>query len=235
MNYVTLNGKKSSLIQGLLIQELPLISKPQIRVNIETIDGRDGDIVTKLGYAAYDKQLLIGLHGNYDIDEIIKYFNSEGTVTFSNEEKKYYKYQILEAIDFERLIRFKQAIVTFHVQPFKYSIAEGTPEYIIQNNSEIQINNNGNIFSKPIITLTGTGICNIYLNSVQIFSVNLNAENDDYITINTETLEAYTGAILRNRDVTGNYTDFYLGIGVNRIAFTGNVSYFTIKNYSRWL
>lgn len=120
MNYLVLNGIKSTSVKGLLIQSLPPISKPQIRTSIETIDGRDGDIVTKLGYSAYDKEVSIGLHGDFDIDDAIRYFDSEGTVVFSNEPDKYYKYQILEQIDFERLIRFRTATVKFHVQPFKY-------------------------------------------------------------------------------------------------------------------
>lgn len=233
MSYIILNGVKNTYIQGLMIQALPSITKPQIRTNIETIDGRDGDIITKLGYAAYDKQLLIGLYGNYNIDEVIEYFNSEGTVTFSNEDDKYYKYQILESIDFERLIRYRQATVTLHVQPFKYSLSEGEPEYLVRNNSEVQINNSGNIFSKPIITLTGSDTCGIYLNSIQVFSIEFGT--DDSITIDTEALEAYSGATLKNRIVTGNYDDFYLRVGVNRIAFTGDVQNFSIKNYSRWL
>lgn len=120
MNYLVLNGIKSTSVKGLLIQSLPPISKPQIRTSIETIDGRDGDIVTKLGYSAYDKEVSIGLHGDFDIDDAIRYFDSEGTVVFSNEPDKYYKYQILDQIDFERLIRFRTANVKFHVQPFKY-------------------------------------------------------------------------------------------------------------------
>ena len=110
-NYIILNGINSETITGLLIQNLPPISKPKQRVNIEEIDGRDGDIVTYLGYGAYDKEFKIGLYGNYDVDEVIKYFNSSGTVTFSNEEDKYYNYQILDQIDFERLLRFKEATV----------------------------------------------------------------------------------------------------------------------------
>ena len=121
MNYVVLNGVKSNTIKGLLIQELPPISKPLMRTQIEQIDGRDGDIVTNLGYSAYDKQMTIGLYGSFDIDDVIGYFASSGTVTFSNEPDKYYNYQIINQIDFERLIRFRQATVTFHVQPFKYS------------------------------------------------------------------------------------------------------------------
>ena len=34
-NYIELNGKSSLEIQGLIIQELPPISKPKIRTNIE--------------------------------------------------------------------------------------------------------------------------------------------------------------------------------------------------------
>lgn len=233
MNYIILNGKKNTTVQGLMIQSLPLISKPQIRTLIETIDGRDGDIVTKLGYAAYDKQLLIGLHGKYNIDEVIEYFNSEGTVTFSNESDKYYKYQIIEAIDFERLIRYKQANVLLHVQPFKYSSLEGNTEYALKNNSEIMVNNSGNIYSKPVITLYGSNTCGIYLNGSQIFSIELGT--NDAITIDTEALEAYSGTTLKNRIVTGNYDKFYLPVGANTIKFTGSVTRCFIKNYSRWV
>ena len=124
MNWVMLNGVKSTLIKGLLIQSLPPISKPLLRSSVDEIDGRDGDIITPLGYAAYNKEMTIGLYGDYDIDEVISFFNSDGLageVIFSNEIDKYYRYQILEQIDFERLIRFRTATVVFHVQPFKYS------------------------------------------------------------------------------------------------------------------
>ena len=94
MNYIILNGNISTNIQGLLISELPPITKPLMRTEVEEIDGRDGDIVTKLGYSAYKKPVKIGLYGDYDIDEVIQYFDSQGTVTFSNEPDKYYNYQI---------------------------------------------------------------------------------------------------------------------------------------------
>ena len=126
MNYIELNGKSSLDVQGLLIQSLPPITKPKIRTETTEIDGRDGDIVTRLGYSAYDRDVSIGLSWNYDIDEVIQYFvdNDKGTVLFSNEEDKLYKYEILDQIDFEKLIRFKTATVKFHMQPFKYSSIE---------------------------------------------------------------------------------------------------------------
>lgn len=233
MSYIILNGVKNTYIQGLMIQALPSISKPQMRTQTETIDGRDGDITTKLGYAAYNKPVLIGLYGPYNIDEIIDYFNSEGTCTFSNEPDKYYHYAIYEQIDFERLIRFRQATVILHVQPFKYSLSEGEIERPIGNNSEVQVNNSGNIYSKPILTLNGSGTCGVYLNGAQAFSIDFTT--NDTITIDTDAMEAYGGTTLKNRSVTGDYKNLYLRTGVNTLKFTGNVTSFSIKNYSRWI
>lgn len=124
MDYIVLNGISSDTIRGLMIQSLPPISKAQIRTQLDVIDGRDGDIVTKLGYASYDRDVVIALHGNFDIDRVIAFFNSSGTAIFSNELTKYYKYDIVNQIDFEKLIRYRTATVTFHVQPFKYSAVE---------------------------------------------------------------------------------------------------------------
>ena len=121
--YILINGVDSRTITGLLITELPPISKPLQRTLVETVDGRDGDIVTPLGFSAYDKPCKIALTRGYDINNVIKFFNSEGAVTFSNEADKHYKFAIYDQIDFERLIRFKTATVNFHVQPFKYPLA----------------------------------------------------------------------------------------------------------------
>lgn len=132
INYIELNGEKSTNVKGLLIQSLPPISKPKMRTSTETIDGRDGDIVTKLGYAAYDKEVGIGLHGDFDIDDAIAFFDSEGDVVFSNEPDKYYRYQIIDQIDFERLVRFRTAKVKMHVQPFKYDAVDRTFDIVNQ-------------------------------------------------------------------------------------------------------
>lgn len=137
MSFIILNGKKSSLIKGLLIQSLPPITKPLIRTKTETIDGRDGDITRKLGYSAYDKQMSIGLFGDYDINEVIQYFDSEGIVVFSNEPDKFYKYKILQQINFEALLRFRTATVTFHCQPFKYSAVDESV-YLTSNRIDIR-------------------------------------------------------------------------------------------------
>lgn len=234
-NYIELNGKSSAEINGLLIQELPPISKPKMRNRVEEIDGRAGDIITQLGFKAYDKTIKIGLYGDFDLDDVISYFNSSGQVVFSNEPDKYYNYQILDQIDYERLIRFRTAKVKMHVQPFKYSSVEGTKTFTSFTNNQITIKNNGNYFSKPIITITGSGTINLSLNGEQVLVIDMS--NASSIVLDTANMEAYnpTNQALLNRDVTGDYNNLYLNVGSNTISWTGTITEIDIENYSRWL
>lgn len=234
--YIILNDVSSLTIQGLIISSLPAITKPKIRTSIEEIDGRDGDIVTQLGYAAYDKAVEIGLSYGYDIDDVIQFFNSSGKVVFSNEPEKYYNYAIYDQIDFEKLIRFKTATVTLHVQPFKYSDTEGEKTFTFSDvtSGSLQVRNNGNIYSKPTVTITGTGTVNLSLNGQQIFVLNLS--NTNTIILNIDEMNAYgTDGTLKNRMVIGDYDDFVLTSGNNTISFTGSVTQILINNYSRWI
>lgn len=235
-NYVELNGVSSDTITGLIIQELPPITKPKIRTMVEEIDGRNGDIVTTLGYSAYDKEMTIGLYGDFDIDNVIKFFNSSGKVIFSNEPDKYYNYQILEQIDYERLIRFRTATVKFHIQPFKYSSIQTPKTYAITTQTSVSVINTGNYFSRPIITITGTGTVNLSLNNVQLFVVEL-GETSTTIAIDTNLLEAYNPSTnaLMNRSVTGDYDNFKLNTGTNTISWSGTITSIAFSNYSRWI
>ena len=146
-NYVIINGVSSLTIPGLAIRELPAISKTLMRNQKEEIDGRDGDIITELGYSAYDKTMTIGLYGSYDINQIIAFFNQKGTIVFSDEADKYYNFTILEKIDYDKLVKFRTASVRIHCQPFKYPVSE-TPveieaEYVTATGEDITLNNTG--------------------------------------------------------------------------------------------
>ena len=78
MNSIIWNGVSSTTIQGLLISELPPITKPEMRIAETVINGRDGSIIEELGYASYVKTVTIGLYGNFDINKVIKYFVLNG-------------------------------------------------------------------------------------------------------------------------------------------------------------
>lgn len=361
-DYIIINGVNSKTIEGLLISTLPPISKPLMRTEKLEINGRDGDIVTNLGYSAYDKTFEIGLTYNYDVDDVISFFDTSGTVIFSNESDKYYRFQMIEQIDFNKLLRFKKATVTMHVQPFKYSATENTKtldiganllslknysntlngltisvnnnvirlsgtstaavefyapinaltlkaaSYLLsatangtlanacsirliqsvpsdadsfggnylalQNNATATLNatltapatynylwfyitanktlnftlnvsvtntsqsaiviNSGNIYSRPIITIQGTGEIGLYLNGAQVFSIDMSSTAE--IVLNIDTMNAYySDGTYANRIVTGDYDDFLLNVGTNTISWTGSITDISIDNYSRWI
>ena len=235
--YVIINGQSSMEVNGLLISELPPITKPQMRVTAEEIDGRAGDIVTELGFSAYDKEMSIGLAGQYDIDDVIDFFNQSGKITFSNEPDKFYNFAQYDAIDFEKLIRFKTAKVKFHVQPFKFGLNESEKTFVFSSSAtsgELSIRNNGNYPSRPQITLTGSGNVNLSINGTQVMVINMT--QNPVITLDSTAMNAYApDNSLMNRQVTGNYDNLVLKSGKNTISFTGSVSQIAVNNYSRWL
>lgn len=230
MNYIILNNENSKDIAGLLIQELPPIIKPEIRTLIEEIDGKDGDIIEELGYKAYDKAITIALTKNYDIDKVIHFFDSKGIVVFSNEPTKYYHYSIIGQIDFTRLLRYKVATINFHVQPFKYLINESNIDVTIIDQTEIIVNNQGFITSKPTITLYGDGIVEISLNGSSAFQINIDS---DYVTIDSEQQDAHKDSILKNRMMIGDFP--ILQAGENVITWSGNLTRIMIEPKSRWI
>lgn len=189
--YVIINGVNSNTITGLIISKLPPVSKPQMRVLTEQIDGRDGDINTPLGFSAYDKPLEIGLTAEADVNEVIAYFNQAGEIIFSNEPDKYYNFAIYDAIDFEKLIRFKTATINLHTQPYKYSNTQGA---IALNSGSNTVVNSGNTVSKPDLILEGSGVVNLSINNRQVIEADLTDVNK--ILIDSDTMNAYEATLI---------------------------------------
>lgn len=232
MSYIKFKGIDSRTIQGLLICELPPISKPQMRTIATEVEGKDGDIIDEIGYSSYDKVINIGLTRNYDINQIIKYFSGSGDLIMSNEEDKVYKASIYSQIDYNKLLKFRTANVKFHVQPFKYLLDETIVDEEITNQESIQVTNQGLEKSKPIITIYGTGIITLSINGYDVFTVDL-GEDEEYIVVDSLQEEAYKGAILKNRLMSGNFP--ILDIGENEITWTGDLTRIIVEPKSRWL
>lgn len=230
MNYVKINNNDSRYIRGLIIQSVPPITKPKMRYSAEEIDGRDGDIVTTLGYSAYEKKFKIGLHGGYDIDGVISFFDASGKITFSNEPDKYYNFQQLEQIDFERLVRYREAEVSLHVQPFKYPVADGE---ILKGSGSTSavVTNRGNIYSRPRLEFNGSGTVNVSLNGTRVLTLSLDGD----MVIDCERMEAYNDNGLLNRMVSGDYSNFTIKPGASTVSWDGSVSSVSISRYERWI
>lgn len=229
MNKIIWKDIESTEIRGLIICELPPITKPKMRVQETTIDGVDGSIIEELGYESYDKTIAIGLTKNFDIDEVIDYFTGEGNITFSNEPERYYKAKIIEQIDYERLLRFKTANVKFRVQPFKYELDESK---VTLTESGKSVLNNGLKESKPIMTIKGTGTIELSINNLLVFRYTF-PEGENEVVIDSEKQDAYLGTILKNRNMTGEFP--ILKSGSNIVSWSGNVTSILVEPKSRWI
>ena len=213
MNTIIWKGVPSTKIDGLLICDLPPISKPPLRVKETTIDGRDGSIIEELGYSSYEKSITIGLRGNFNINQVIKYFTGEGEIVFSNEPEKVYTAKIVAQIDYNRLLRFRTAVVKFKVQPFKHKYLEAykeTPTEVITGTS-IVVTDSAEARLKSISiygksTQNGTPTPN-----APVDIVSLCADGTIAVTANNATVSLSVANGLRGIPVTGKsiatYTD----------------------------
>ena len=233
MNYVIWNDRDSRDINGLLICELPPITKPQMRAKETAIDGVDGSIIEELGYESYDKTIAVGLKIGADVDEIIEFFTGNGNIVFSNEPNKYYFARIIKGIDYQRLLRYRTANITFRVQPFKYDYEE-IDIYADAERDSIPVSNDGNYFAKPIITIEGEGTVALSVNDTVICQYTF-PEGENTVILDSEKQDAYLYIIdnLRNRQMVGEFP--ILQKGLNVIAWSGAVESVRIKRYSRWL
>lgn len=225
-------GIDSKTIDGLIITELPPITKPKMKTSITKINGRDGDIVEELGYESYTKTISIGLAKNYDIDKVIKYFTGSGTLVMSNEPNKVYNSRIIDQIDYEKLLRFKTAVVKFHTQPFKYLKDEAITEVSITSQTSIQVENKGLEKSKPILTLTGSGTIELIVNNNIVLTYTF-PETETEVVIDSLQEEAYLNGVYKNRNMVGIFPE--LEVGNNTITWSGNLTNIKIEPKSRWL
>lgn len=231
MNYTIWNGKDSREIKGLLISELPPITKPRIRTKETVIDGVDGSIIEELGYESYDKTIAIGLKIGADVDEITEYFTGSGEIIFSNEPNKYYRACIINGIDYARLSRYRVAKVTFRVQPFKYDNEESEITNTA-NSTELTVRNAGNYFAKPIITLKGSGKVYLSVNGNVICNYTF-PSGEDTVILDSEKEDAYLEDALKNKYMEDDFP--ILPKGENKISWSGTVTKISVKRYSRWL
>lgn len=231
MNYIIWNGEDSRDINGLIICELPPITKPNMRVKETVIDGVDGSIIEEMGYESYDKSIAVGLKIGADVDRIIEFFTGNGTIVFSNEPDKYYIARIIKGIDYQRLLRYRVAAVTFRVQPFKYDRVEVARKATSERTSMI-VENLGNHTSKPIITLSGSGTVELSVNG-NVICRYVFPTGENTVVLDSERQDAYLNNTLKNRNMSGDFPVFEKGNNV--ISWSGAVESIQITKYSRWL
>lgn len=223
MSYFIFKDISSENFNNLIVENLPPISSPPQRYDIQEIDGSSKVNITELGYKAYEKPIKLGFK-NHDTYNVESWLKGKGKLILSNELDKYYDAFVLEQIDYKQVLRFKTATVTFLVQPYKHATGEE------ETTSRVLINQ-GNTECLPLMTIYGSGSVGVLVNGVKQCDITV----DGYVTLDGEEEEAYKDNLdnRRNRVMIGKFPVFKPG--ENELSFTGNVTNVKTLVRSRWL
>lgn len=211
---------------GIIVNSLPPITKPKKKIETVEIDGLNGDITIDNGYAAYDKEVQVTFLTKPDVDELNNWLTGKGRLVLSNEPDKYYDAEIFSEVELTRMKTLYTATITFHVQPYKHLV----DETIFIGGDCITVANQGFDESLPVIKITGSGEVEVKIDEVSICKVNI---DDGFIVLDSEKQEAYKGATLKNRQMSGEFVK--LPKGYTTISTTGTVTSIRVEPRSRWI
>ena len=116
--------------------------------------------------------------------------------------------------------------MNFRCKPFWY--AAGVQD-ITLTASGVVVTNPGSVFSEPVITVHGSGDITLMIGMgiVELEGV------DGHIMLDSALQEAYSGAIIMNGKMSGEFP--VLKPGANAISWTGNVTGIVIRPNWRYL
>ena len=226
-NYIIFNDFNTS--KYALIEELPIIDKPEEDVEFIEIEGRHGFLTFKKGrFKPIEYTVDLIFKGKENRDIIKSKFQGSGNLILSNEPDRYYKSFVVGAITFERQIRdIYICSVSFRLQPFAYEINE---DEISPFSQPYTLTNHTNTTAQPIIEIygNGSGILSINNTDIQI------REIGECIILDFELQEAYgQDGNSKNTQVLTDYEE--LVVGENVISWSGNIIDINIFPRWRWL
>lgn len=226
-NYIIFNDFNTS--KYALIEELPIVDKPEEDVEFIEIEGRHGYLTFRKGrYKPIEYTIDLVFKGKENRDIIKSKFQGSGNLILSNESDRYYKAFIIGAIVFERQTRDVYICsITFKLQPFAYEVNQtGMTTF----SKPYTLTNHTNVTAQPIIEVygTGSGVLSINNTDIQI------REIGECTILNFELKEAYgQDGSSKNTQVLTDYEE--LIVGKNIISWSGGITDITIFPNWRWL
>ena len=156
-----------STSEGIIMQDMPKIIRPEERVNHITIPGRSGELTETEGtdvYNSYIQSVPIAVNSLSNVKAIEKWLRGSGYVTFCNESNRKQRARVINAVTFTKHSKnssWYEAEVQFYCDPLKEAINETSVEI---TSSGATITNPGDVESRPLITITGSGDITIRIN-----------------------------------------------------------------------
>lgn len=189
--------------KGIVVEKTPTISKGKKRIEIYSVEGRDGFLsIDKGTYEPFSLQIQCHAKENANFDEIKAFLDGYGTLSFDGVRE--YTAIVNNAIPFEKVQMFKSFAIQFMVNPISHDI----------NSTNITINDNFTITGataqmNPILTLTAAaGGAEVNINGVAFTT--LNVEATTYV-LDCENKVITKNNINASSEMNGNFPYFVNG------------------------
>lgn len=241
MTYFTYNGRSSAYF-GLHIEKKDVFSAPEYDAEFISIPGRSGDIINpnrrfsniKVTYTVFlvRKNTAALASVLRDIKGWLYAEPDRYHELTDSYDTEYFRYGVISGslnIE-EQLNKVGSFTVTFNCKPYKYSFAG--QETVSADSSELTITNPTAFESRPYIKIYGSGLIRLMVQPEGQGTSSWGfASVDEYIEIDSEHMNCYKGAVLKNDTVNG--AEFpVLKPGVCTINCTGDVT--RIEVIPRW-
>lgn len=214
---------------GIHVTEQPSIIRPSERVTFTNVPGRNGALTTLEGDDVYDDFILPISCTVSDISrlpDICAWLKGAGTLKLAARSGGFYYARLANQIELTKVLRNHENRVftlNFRCKPFLYM---DQVEPITLTASGTFITNPGNVFSEPVITVTGYGEVTLIV-GMTIVELELSGS----ITIDTPLMEAYTGTTSANSAMSGDFPT--LLPGTNAVSWSGSVTSVVIEPHWR--
>ena len=217
MNSISWNGD-TFYSKGIIIENIPTITKPNKRMTQYTIPGRNG--VLNVDEGTYDTiSLALNCHfqdGNANILSLNQWLDGFGQLSLDG--IKYYEGVINNNIPYEQITNFKKFQVNFLLNPIQKKIIPTTNVIdISEATNTIEVGGTTNTY--PTITIEGEGQLIVRINEI---TFTLDNADGEYI------LDSEAKEIIHNNQsamsiMSGDFP--YLVPGDNEIFISGTGTY----------
>ena len=221
---------KTSDSMGLFISKLPDPIRAPERVETIEIPGRAGSLTVLEGkdvYDSYTKEIVVQtLRSNPRMQEIMDWLRGDGDLVLSNEPEYAYRARITAKVQFDRVSNdLTQAKLQFFVEPFKKNRYQDSDRITIST-SGTNIYNPGNIESKPLVTVTGSGHITIGGKSMMIIQ-----------SSGTTLIDCDAKVVVKDGEIIPGYgEDFWtIPVGESAVTFTSGTPTIVIDPNWRWV
>jgi len=230
MSYFVFNGISSETL-GIKIQSKNVYSAPKYDVNLTSIPGRNGEIISSNGRYSNVSLSYTCFVSAKSIAELSNKITAIKNWLYKEPDKYH---ELTDSYDaaFKRMAIFNSKLdiadevnkigtftVSFSCKPQRYLISSMTSE---SHTTSFTVNNPYPLNAKPYIKITGTGDISFAIQSPGQNKVWTMTAIGPYIECDSELMNFYRGTDLKNDKVTGDGFPELLP-GNNTISWTGNV------------